>query len=60
MRAKIVEIVNNEVTTTDLKTVVGKLKSETIGKDIETACSVRFQTRVLMLTTSHPHHFFIL
>jgi len=39
IRSKIVDIVSNEVTTSDLKTVVGKFKTESIGKDIETAAS---------------------
>ena len=35
-----VEIINREITTSDLKSVVGKLKSETIGADIEKHASV--------------------
>jgi small subunit ribosomal protein S3Ae len=40
IRAKIVEIVHREVTTSDLKGVVGKLKTESIGADIEKTAGV--------------------
>lgn len=42
IRAKMTDILTNEVGSCDLKTVVGKLKTESIGKDIETAASVCF------------------
>eukprot|EP00042_Codosiga_hollandica_P010960 m.24350 g.24350 ORF g.24350 m.24350 type:complete len:285 (-) comp36086_c0_seq1:51-905(-) len=42
IRSKIVDIVTNEVNTVDLKTVVSKLKSESISKDIEGAAAKIF------------------
>jgi small subunit ribosomal protein S3Ae len=39
LRAKMVEIMTKEASTCDLKELVGKLVPESIGKDIEKACS---------------------
>jgi ribosomal protein S3AE len=54
IRARMVEIINREVTSSDLKAVVGKLKSESIGQDIEKSASVCSLCLVVLSYCARP------